>query len=152
MYYIFLQIVVAVITTNSNAALCRACGVIKYAHTVETEEKEEIEGGWLQPWAEPDCCRCWKCFNSEPTSADEIVSWVVTKGHCGLITSSEMVSEFLCGVTHTLWTDFTRSHSFQHKVRGDSYLIKTRRKCEKTQKEQSLNWNISLNYYVIIGL
>lgn len=38
MYYIFLQIVVAVITTNSNAALCRACGVIKYAHTVETEE------------------------------------------------------------------------------------------------------------------
>lgn len=109
--FFFPQIVVAVISTNSNVALCRACGVIKHAHTVEKErdrgKRRESEGDF-QRSAEPDCCRYWKCFNSEPTPADEIVSWAVTKGHCGLITSSEMVSEFLCGVTHTL----NRFHTF----------------------------------------
>lgn len=116
----------------------------------QRNKKRQREGDFLPP-AEPDCCRYWRCFDSEPTSADDIVSWVVTKGHCGLIASSEMVSEFLCGVTHTL----NRFHTFALipvQSPRSQLPYKDPCKCEKTQKEQSPNWNISLNYYVIIGL
>lgn len=46
-------------------------------------------------------------FNSEPGPADEIVSWVVTKGLCGLIMSFEMVYDPSHHTTHTLSAEST---------------------------------------------